>query len=130
MKNLLYLAIAFLVLSACSQTSPEEEAAKAAQSYYARLLDNSPEDFLKGKAGADSLPEPYKAQLLKNYQQYMDEMVETHGGIREVRVSENTGYRDTTQNLTYVFLMLCFNDSTQEEVTVPMLNVNGEWKMK
>ena len=60
----------------------------------------------------------------------MDEMVETHGGIREVRVSENTGYRDTTQNLTYVFLMLCFNDSTQEEVTVPMLNVNGEWKMK
>lgn len=117
-------------MSACSQASPEEEAAKAAQAYYVCLLDNNPEDFLRGRAGADSLPKSYQAQLLKNYQQYLTDMTNEHGGIREVRISENTGYRDTTLHLTYVFLMLCFNDSTQEEITVPMLNVNGEWKMK
>ena len=128
MKNLLYLAIAFLVLSACSQTSPEEEAAKAAQGYYARLLDNSPEDFLKGRAGADSLPEGYREQLLTSYRQFMAQQNREHHGILDIRVSNAT--TDTALNYTNVFLVLCFGDSVNEEIVVPMVERDGRWRMK
>ena len=131
MKNLLYIAIAFVVLSACSeQATPEEEAAKAAQSYYTFLADNQPEAFLDAKVGADSLPEIYRAQMQKVYEQYISEVNDKHGGIREVGISENVGRRDTTLGITYAFVILSFNDSIQEEVAVPMVQQNGVWLMK
>ena len=131
MKNLLYIAIAFVVLSACSeQATPEEEAAKAAQSYYALLADNQPAAFLDAKVGADSLPEIYRAQMQKVYEQYISEVNDKHGGIREVSISENVGRCDSTLGITYAFLILSFNDSIQEEVTVPMVEQNGVWLMK
>ena len=120
-----------MVLSACSgQATLEEEAAKAAQSYYALLADNQPEAFLDAKVGADSLPAIYRAQMLKVYEQYVSEINDKHGGIREVTVSENVGRRDTTLGITYAFLILSFNDSIQEEVAVPMVEQNGVWLMK
>lgn len=131
MRHLLSVVIATAVLSACSwNKSPEEEAAKAALAYYHSLLEDSPEDFLQGRVGADSLPDQYRAQLLQTYRHFMAEMEEKHGGIREVSISANVGRRDSTLNLTYAFLMLEFGDSTQEEITVPMVEVDGEWKMK
>ena len=130
MRHLLSLIIAFVVLSACSNKSPEEEAAKAALAYYQSLLEDNPEDFLHGRFGADSLPDKYRAQLLQTYRHFMAEMEEKHGGISEVCISANVGRRDTTVNLTYAFLLLSFGDSTQEEITVPMIEVDGEWKMK
>ena len=131
MKNLLYIAIAFVVFSACSaKATPEEEAAKAAQSYYALLADNQPAAFLDAKVGADSLPEIYRAQMQKVFEQYIREVNDKHGGIREVSISENVGRRDTTLGITYAFLILSFNDSIQEEVAVPMVERNGVWLMK
>ena len=130
MRHLLSVVIALVVLSACSNKSPEEEAAKAALAYYNSLLEDSPEDFLHGRVGADSLPDNYRAQLLQTYRHFMEEMEEKHGGIRGVSISANVGRRDTTLNLTYAFLLLSFGDSTQEEITVPMVEVNGEWKMR
>ena len=41
MKHLLYIAIVFVLLSACSQgATPEEKAAQAAQEYFTLLKDN------------------------------------------------------------------------------------------
>ncbi len=131
MKHLLYIAIAFVFLSACSsQGTPEEEAAKAAQSYYMLLADSMPEAFLNARVGADRLPEIYRAQMQKVYEQYICEVNAKHGGIREVRISNNVARHDSAQHLTYAFLMLCFGDSTQEEVMVPMVEVDGKWLMK
>ena len=56
--------------------------------------------------------------------------VAAHGGISEVRISPNVGRRDTTLQLTYAFLLLCFADSTQEEIVVPMVEKDGQWYMK
>ena len=36
----------------------------------------------------------------------------------------------TTFHVVYAFLLLSYGDSTQEEITVPMVNVDGDWKMK
>jgi len=130
-RQLLYFAYVFLALSACTQKgSPEEEAAKAAQSYYSLLVDHHVNEFLDGKLLADSVPEGYRLQLQQVYDQYVREMDNKHEGIREVRVSENVARRDPALQLTYAFLILCFGDSTQEEVTVPMVEQNGVWKMK
>ncbi len=131
MKYLLYIATAFVLLSACSQElTPEEEAAKAAQSYYQLLVDNRTEEFLYGKIGSDSFPVGYRKQMLKVYEQYVNEVKENYGGIREVLISDNIGKIDSSNHSVYAFLVLCFGDSTQEEITVPMVEKNGKWQMK
>jgi hypothetical protein len=45
--------------------------------------------------------------------------------VRTVRAST-----DSVQKFTNVFLMLCFGDSTNEEIVVPMVERNGSWRMK
>ena len=92
--------MALIGLVGCSEISPEQQAAEAAKAYYTRLLEGAPEGFLSGKVDYDSLPADYRQQLLK------------------------------ALHLVYAFLLLSYNDSTQEEITVPMVEVNGEWKIK
>ena len=118
-----------IILCACSST-PEEQAARAARGYYQCLIDDRPEEFLQGKANADSLPDSYRAQLLKAINQYRAEMLDKHNGLNEVQVSDNVARRDTSLNLTYAFLLLCYGDSTEEEITVPMVERDGQWLMK
>ena len=130
MKHLFYIIIAFAVLS-CSSNTPEEQAAKAARSYYARLLDDRPAAFLDGKANADSLPDAYREQLIEACVQYMADMVSKHGGLADVAVSPNVGRRDTSLHVTYAFLLLSYADSTQEEIAVPMVETaDGRWLMR
>jgi hypothetical protein len=93
-------------------------------------LKDNPEAFLDARVGADSLPAIYRAQMKKVYEQFVSEINEKHGGIREVRISENVGRRDTVQGFTYAFLILCFNDSIQEEIAVPMVEQDGLWLLK
>ena len=114
---------------ACSST-PEEQAARAARGYYQCLIDDRSEEFLQGKANADSLPDSYRAQLLKAINQYRAEMLDKHNGLNEVQVSDNVARHDTSLNLTYAFLLLCYGDSSEEEITVPMVEHDGQWLMK
>ena len=129
MRKLLFIALTLLMLCACSST-PEEQAARAARGYYQCLIDDRPEEFLRGKVNADSLPDSYRAQLLKAINQYRAEMLDKHNGLNEVQVSDNVARRDTSLNLTYAFLLLCYGDSTEEEITVPMVERDGQWLMK
>ena len=122
--------IVFTFLCACSSSTPEEQAARAARAYYQHLIDDRPAEFLQGKADVDSLPDSYRAQLLMAINQYRADMLDKHNGLNEVRVSDNVGRRDTSLHLTYAFLLLCYGDSTQEEITVPMVERDGRWLMK
>ena len=118
-------------LMGCSEElTPEQQAAEAAQSYYQRLLDGYPDGFLVGKANYDQYPSDYRQQLVKANELFMEDMKQKHNGLRAVAVSPNVGRTDTTLHVVYTFLLLSYGDSTQEEVTVPMVQVDGEWKMK
>ena len=118
-------------LMGCSEElTPEQQAAEAAQSYYQRLLDGYPDGFLVGKANYDQYPSDYRQQLVKANELFMEDMKQKHNGLRAVAVSPNVGRVDTTLHVVYTFLLLSYGDSTQEEVTVPMVQVDGEWKMK
>lgn len=130
MRKLLYVACLVAALSACSNGTSEQAAAEAAKSYYDQLREGYYEGFLEGKAGIDSLPADYCEQLLDVCRHYMDDLVRKHQGISEVHISENVGRTETSLHLTHAFLLLCYGDSTQEEITVPMIEVGGVWKMK
>lgn len=117
------------LLAACSQEpNPDELALQAAKGYYDELLSGNCEAFLDGKAVADSLPEGYRSQMLQVYRNFLEEQRENHGGLHHVTAERAS--RDTTLHLTHAFLLLHFADSTREEISVPMVEVNGQWKMK
>lgn len=128
MKHLLFLEFAFLALCACSSPTAEEITSLAAKGYYEHLINGEYDKFLAGKAGSDSLPEAYREQLLVAYKQFLSQQNRLHNSIDEIRVVN--ARRDSSLNYINVFLMLCFGDSTNEQVSVPMVEHNGSWKMK
>ena len=117
-------------LMGCQEVSLEQQAAEAAQGYYQCLLDGYPDGFLAGKAAYDEMPSDYRDQLVKANEQYVKDMQQKHNGLRSVAISPNVGRSDSTLNVVYTFLLLSYGDSTQEEVTVPMVQVDGDWKMR
>lgn len=113
---------------ACSSLTREEQAALAAEGYYRHLAKGEYEKFLEGRAGADSIPDDYRVQLLAGYRQFMFQQQRAHKGIRDVRVS--SAKSDSLTGYTNVMLILCFGDSIDEEIVVPMVEYNGSWRMK
>ena len=130
MRKLVYLVLlVFLVqLAACSSPTREELASLAAKGYYQHLIEGDFDHFLEGRVMADSLPDDYRSQLIDGYSQFLDQQVQARGGIKEVRVSR--AFTDSSQQYTSVLLMLCYGDSTSEEVVVPMVEHDGRWMMK
>ena len=128
MKHLLTLVVVLSLLCACSGTSAEEMASLAAKGYYEHLVQGEYKHFLAGKAGADSLPESYREQLVTGYKQFMAQQEKMHHGIHEIRIVGAKA--DTLLQCINVFLVLCFGDSTNEQVSVPMVEHNGAWRMK
>ena len=124
--------IALMALMGCSEVTPEEkalaEAKEGAQKSYQALLDGRYEDFLEGRARMDSIPNAYREQLITSYKQYILQQRKVHGDINSIQVSN--ARIDSTQHLIQVFLILNYADSLQEEIVVPMIEHNGEWKMK
>ena len=117
-----------MVVFGCSNTSPEELASLAAKGYYDHLINGEYDHFLEGKIDADSIPKDYREQLLTACKQFVVLQDREHHGIREVRISN--AKTDTVDMVTNVFLVLCFGDSTNEEIVVPMIQRNGSWRMK
>ena len=130
MRRLVYLVLlVFLVQwAACSSPTKEELASLAAKGYYQHLIEGDFDHFLEGRVMADSLPDDYRSQLIDGYSQFLAQQVKARGGINEVRISR--AFTDSSQQYTSVLLMLCYGDSTSEEVVVPMVERNGRWMMK
>lgn len=131
MKKLIYLAGLVCIMAlvgACSEPSKEELASLAAKGYYTHLIKGEYEQFVAGRLMADSLPDDYRTQLIEGCKQYIAQQQVLRKGIQEVQVSR--AYTDSLAHYTNVMLMLCYGDSTTEEVVVPMVERNGRWKMK
>ena len=123
------------VLAACGSATKEELASLAAKGYYDHLIHGEYEQFYEGMdqrtlSDGTTLSDEavYRSQMLDNLRQFMAQQEQAHRGILDVRVSNAT--TDTVQQLTNVFLVLCFADSTNEEIVVPMVERQGTWRMK
>lgn len=130
MRKLVYLVllVSLAQWAACSSPTREELASLAAKGYYQHLIEGDFDHFLEGRVMADSLPDDYRSQLIDGYSQFLAQQVKARGGINEVRISR--AFTDSSQQYTSVLLMLCYGDSTTEEVVVPMVEHDGRWMMK
>ena len=123
------LILLIVMLAACGNPSKEELASLAAKGYYDHLIRGEYEQFLEGVDQRERMADDdYRSQLLDCYEQFMAQQTTAHRGILEVRVSN--AKTDTIQKYTNVFLVLCYGDSTNEEIVVPMVERNGSWRMK
>ena len=121
--------IGCVTIFGCSDTTPEELASIAAKGYYEHLIHGEYEKFLQGKNGLDKRSEQdYWSQLMDNCHQFMHQQEIAHRGIHEIRVVN--AKTDTLHKYTNVFMMLCFGDSTNEEIVVPMVERDGRWYMR
>ena len=125
----LAVIVLLAMMAACGSATKEELASLTAKGYYDHLIHGEYEQFYEGMDQRALSDEPaYRSQMLDNLRQFMARQEREHRGVLEVRVSNAT--TDTVQQFTNVFLVLCFGDSTNEEVVVPMVERNGAWRMK
>ena len=134
MRNtLVCLSLSFVTLCmlSCHKTEgqkPEELAGRTAKAYYDYLIEGKYEAYTDGFYQPDSIPGSYREQLIVNAKQYAAQMKEDHGGLAAVKVAGAKA--DTARHTGHAFLVLCFKDSTKEEIVVPMALVVGNWMMK
>ena len=127
-KSLIILISLFLILlTSCSSTPPEQQAAESAKACYDLLVEDDAVRFLECKAGSDSLPADLGEQLLAAVRQYQHDIKQKHGGLSEVRIADDQSAFSTSQQS---MLILCYADSTQEAIAVPMVERDGQWHVK
>lgn len=130
MKTVLlsFVAVVALMLSCGKEPSREELAGQAVKTCYDHLIAGRYDEFVAATAGTDSLPAAYREQLVVNVRQFAALQKSDHGGIGSVEVLRVK--IDSLSGQTNAFLMLCFADSTKEEIVVPMVEHNGRWMMR
>lgn len=131
MRKLIVITFCFIlaaVISCSRDKKIDFAAAHAAKDYYELLEKEKYNEFVKGMYLPEQIPDSYRHQLVDNIRMFVGELHQEHGGIREIRVVNCVN--DSVQPTANAFLMLCFGDSTIEEVVVPMIKHEGKWLMK
>lgn len=128
MRNILFCAAFGLLAMGCSDKDPRDMAAEAAKAYYDSLMAGGYGFFVDGVYRSDSIPSSYRDQLVVNAKMYVYELKEEHNGVNDIRIVRSS--TDSVSKVTNVFLMLCFGDSVNEEIVVPMVEKDGKWLMK
>ena len=129
--SVLLVILAAMLVIACGSKggdNPSEMAGRTAKLYYENLLHGRYDVFVDGFYRPDSIPSSYRSQLIDNARMYVAQMNDDHHGLARVDLIHATA--DTARNEGRAFLLLCFADSTREEVVVPMVEHNGNWMLK
>ena len=120
-----------LMVASCGKSEKTDDgmiAAHAAKLYYENLIRGKGDQFLDGSDMPDTIPDDYRRQLLKNFEQFCVRQKEEHKGIDSVSINHAEFFeKDSTAS---VFLLLHFGDSTTEQIVVPMLKKKGLWIMR
>lgn len=125
------IVLSAMLLIACSGKSddnPSEMVGRTAKLYYDNLLHGRYDVFVDGFYRPDSIPGSYRSQLIDNARMYVAQMNDDHHGLARVDLIRATA--DTARNEGRAFLLLCFADSTREEIVVPMVRVEKLWMMR
>lgn len=124
MKALVPTLLIFLLLVSCSGLMTHKAAREAAEKYYTMLIQGDYNGFVDGYAYAENLPEDYRSQLVDATAQFMSE-----GDMKNLvsvgAISDSLGEDSTA----YVMLQLNFNDSTSEQIELPLVLLEEGWKM-
>ena len=130
----LVLLLTIVLLAACggstaeSDLTPEEEASHTARRLYQALYQGDCETFLDSRLTAGEMPTSYRKAMLTNLKQHVAKTRDMHRGVGSIEVSH--AVMGSTLHIMQVLLILNYADATKEEIVVPMVESNGEWKMK
>jgi len=113
-------------LLACNGQKERDEAGEQALRYYQALIEERYDDFVKGMDTGKSIDDEYRIELEANARLFVERQQAEHGGIRSVRLVSSKCDSLSSQS----FLVLCFGDSTNEQVVVPMVKRGTRWLMK
>ena len=132
MMRKFFFFLLFPLLVACSGKPSGPDAAllasQAAKVYYDQLLHGDYAAFVDGMNMNDTVVPAYREQLITNMKMYLGQQKKEHMGIKEVKALR--AVRDSVNNKVDAFLLFCFNDSTKEQVVVPMIEKDGAWIMR
>ena len=130
MRRLVPLAIGLLCLTAClgqREADAHEAVRRAAEEYYACLVDGDVDGYLKGIRDYEAMSEEYRSQLRDMFAQYLHQEQTLRGGLAAARALRDTLIDST---LAQVFLEVEFGDSTREQVSLPLVLTEKGWRMK
>lgn len=126
-----------VLIASCSKDGVNQAdlALQTAKAYYDQLTAGDIDAFLDGTLKGDTVPEDYKAQLRLNVQMFVEQQQKAHNGLSSVQAVRATcdTIRINPDSLLVTaesILVLCYGDSTREEVVVPMIRKNDIWYMR
>ncbi len=131
MKALTIFSLAVAAtLVGCKDPAPDQGkiAGQTAKIYYEYLINGKYEAYVDGFHQPDSIPANYREQLITNAKMFVGMINEKHNGLKSVSVANAKA--DTARHVGQAFLLLCFGDSTREEIVVPMEQHHGVWMMR
>jgi len=101
---------------------------RTAKVYYDYLIAGDYESFVDGIYQPDAIPEAYRGQLITNARMFMGQQTAERKGIASTQLGRAEVSADG--KTADVFIILCYADSTREEIVVPMIEVEGNWMMR
>lgn len=131
LKTIMLLMSVATIVAACSSKASktkDDAAAQAAKCYYDSLSNGGYEYFTDMFHREGKIPESYREQLVANTKMFLHNINKEHNGISEIRVinCKNDSITPTAE----AYLLLCFKDSTKEEIVVPMIKYKDMWLMR
>ena len=127
-KALALCLLLALALACSSEKKQDFAAANAAKDYYDCLIEGRFDEFVNGMNFPNAIPAGYRSQLEDNARMFVHEQERSHQGLSAVRVVNCVN--DSAHTAANALLMLCYADSTVEQVVVPMVKRDGRWYMK
>ena len=126
MKKSVVCCLLTVVLLACQNGLMSHKAVrKAAEQYYTMLINGDYDGFVNGYANAENMPEDFRSQLRDATAQFMAN--DNMSSLRHVVALSDSLGEDST---AVVMLQLQFSDSTLEQIELPLVLMEGGWKMR
>jgi len=125
--SLAFVIILSGVLTACSDISRDQRRVrKAAERCYDYLQEGKFEKFVGEIAYADSMSDDYRDQMIDLVHEFAASEEKRHGELINVEAVGDT----IIGSMAHVYLQIHYADSTSEEIGLPMVKVDGKWKMQ
>lgn len=130
MKLFVFLSALFvLLLSSCGSrdASLPSDPGEAAIHYVRCLADGRYDEYIRGMVSCDSATEAYKKQMLVLYKQMVVAKKKEFGTLKSLRHLRSDISGDSS---ALVYLQLVYANDSTEDVMLPLVCLDGQWRMR